>query len=182
MGGNTIVNGILAIANGKVTLGSHNLLLGPSATISATPSSTVMIIVTGTVELRKEFPAGYAGTFTFPVGDDTGTPGYSPVTLHFTGGTFASGNYAGVNLKNEKYPDPDITDNYLERYWTITQSGITGFTCNASFQYLPADVTGDETLISCTKVNPLPWTTYGLANAGGQGRRWRLSFGTYHNR
>ena len=163
--GHTQVNGMLLLTSGKVSLGSKNLLLGPSASISGTPSSVAMIIVTGSGELRKEFPAGFTGGFVFPVGDDTDTPEYSPVTLNFTGGTFAAGNYAGVTLVNAKYPDPDITGNYLNRYWNISQSGITGFICNASFQYLPADVSGTENLISCTKVNPLPWVTYSLTNA-----------------
>lgn len=165
IGGNTTVNGTLALTNGRVTLGSNNLVLGPSGAISGTPSASVMIIVTSSGELRKEFPAGFTGVFVYPVGDDTGTPEYSPVTLNLTGGTFAAGNYVGVNLVNAVYPDPNITGNYLNRYWNLTQSGITGLTCNATFQYLPADVTGTETLISCTKVNPLPWTTYALTNA-----------------
>jgi hypothetical protein len=124
-----------------------------------------MIIVTGTGELQKEFPAGFTGSFTFPVGDNSGTAEYSPVTLVFSGGTFTAGNWVGIKLANSKYDDPAITGNYLNRYWTVTQSGITGFTCNASFQYVAADVTGTESGISCTKVNPVPWVTYGLTNA-----------------
>ncbi|MEI7727652.1 MAG: T9SS type A sorting domain-containing protein [Bacteroidota bacterium] len=165
VGGNTTVNGVLALTSGKVALGSSNLLLGPTATISGTPSATVMIIVTGSGELRKELPAGFTGAFTYPVGDDTGTPEYSPVTLTFTGGSFAPGNYAGVSLKNVVYPDPNITGNYLNRYWTITQNGMTNLACNAVFQYAAADVTGNESVISCTKVNPAPWVTYALTNA-----------------
>ena len=166
IGGNTTVNGNLILTNGRVTLGANNLVLGPSAVIIGTPSASMMIIVTGSGELRKEFPVGYSGAFTYPVGGVSGTPEYSPVTLSFTGGTFAPGNYVGVSLANTVYPDPNITGNYLNRYWNLSQSRITGLLCNASFQYLPIDVTGDENLISCTKVNPLPWTTYGLTNAG----------------
>ena len=165
IGGNTRVNGTLTLTSGKVTLGSSNLLLGPAATIAGTPSATVMIIVTGTGELRKEFPSGFTGAFNYPVGDDTGTPEYSPVTLTFTGGNFGSGNWAGVSLKNTVYPDPNITGNYLNRYWALSQSGIANFTCNAAFQYVAADVTGNENKISCTKITPASWVTYGLTNA-----------------
>ena len=163
--GDTRVNGVLSLTGGNVALGSGNLVLGPSAMVSGTPSATLMIILTGTGELRKEFPSGFTGAFTYPVGDDTGTPEYSPVTLTFTGGTFGPGNYAGVSLKNTSYPDPNITGNYLNRYWTITQSGISAFTCNASFQYVASDVTGTESKLACTRVNPLPWTTYAVTNA-----------------
>lgn len=165
VGGNTTVNGVLTLTSGRVALGSNNLLLGPSATISGTPSASLMIVVTGSGELRKEFPAAFTGSFTFPVGDDTGTPEYSPVTLTFSGGTFPAGNYVGITLVNNKYPDPNITGNFLNRYWTITRSGISNFTCNAAFRYLSADVTGNEDQISCTKVNPLPWVTYAPANS-----------------
>ncbi len=166
IGGNTTVNGNLILTTGKVTLGSNNLVLGPSAVIIGTPSASVMIIVTGSGELRKEFPAGYSGTFVYPVGDDTGTPEYAPVSIIFTSPAFTPGNYVGVNLRNEKYPDAGITGNYLNRYWNLSYSGITNFLCSATFQYLPADVVGTESKLSCTKVNPLPWTTYGLTNAG----------------
>ncbi len=164
VGGNTNVNGSLSLTTGNISLGANNLVLGASAVIVGTPSSSAMIIVTSTGELRKEFQAGFAGTFTYPVGDDTGTPEYSPVTLAFNTATFAVGNYVGVNLKNVKYPDPNIIVNYLNRYWNISQFGIANLNCNATFQYLAADVTGDENLISCIRVNPLPWITYALAN------------------
>lgn len=164
--GESRVNGTLTLTAGKVILGSNNLLIGPTADIAGTPSPAAMIIVTGAGQLRKEFPSGFTGPFTFPVGDATGTDQYSPVTLVFTSGDFTSGNnYVGVNLANEKYPDSDITGNYLNRYWTISSSGISSFICNATFQYLAADVTGTENLICCTKVNPLPWVTYALTNA-----------------
>jgi len=163
IGGNTWVNGNLALTSGKVALGSNNLLLGPTAAIVGSPSASAMVVPTGSGEMRKEY-AG-TGSFTYPVGDATSTAEYSPVTLNFTGGTFAAGNYVGVSLKNEMYPDLNITDNYLNRYWNISQSGITNFNCNATFQYLPADVSGTENKLSCTKVNTLPWITYGPTNA-----------------
>jgi len=166
LGGNTGVNGTLTLMSGKVTVASYNLNLGPSAIIAGTPSASAMIVVTGSGELRKEFPTSFTGSFTYPVGDATGTSEYSPVTLVFLSGTFAAGNYAGVSLVNDKYPNDTITGNYLTRYWTITKSGITAFTCNATFQYVAADVTGTESLISCTRVDPLPWITYSLTNAG----------------
>ena len=164
LNGDTWVNGVLTLAGGKIACGSNNLFLGPAATIGGSPSVSAMIIVTGTGQLRKEFSS--AGSFTFPVGDITGTPEYSPLTLSYISGSFAAGNYAGVTLVNSKYPDPGITGNYLNRYWTVTQSGISGFSCNATFQYLPADVNGNESLLSCSKVNPLPLTTYSLTNTG----------------
>lgn len=164
LGGNTQVNGNLTLTNGTVTLGNNNLQLGPLAVIVGTSSASVMIVVTGTGELRKEFPTGYSGTFVYPVGDDTGTPEYSPVTIIFTSPVFSPGNYVGVNLRNEKYPDAGITGNYLNRYWNLSYAGISNFQCNATFQYLTSDVTGTESKLSGSRVNPAPWVTYGPTN------------------
>ncbi len=159
IGGNTNVNGTLTLTTGNVTLGSNNLLLGPTATVSGTPSATAMVVATGAGELRKEFSS--AGTFTWPVGDATATPEYSPVSLTFSAGTFGTGNYAGVKLVNSAYTGSSV--NYLNRYWTLTQNGITTPTYTATFQYLPADVNGIESQIYCKKVDA-PTAIYGAAN------------------
>ncbi len=158
------MNGNLKLTNGLLTLGSSNLLLGTASAISGTPSATNMIVATGSGQLQKGFSSGFTGSFIYPVGDNTSTAEYSPVTLNFTAGTFATGNYAGVNLVNAKYPADPNTGSYLKRYWSISQSGITGITCNATFQYLIADVNGTESQVYCLKVLPLPFVTYSPAN------------------
>jgi hypothetical protein len=155
--GNTIVNGVLTLSGGVTSLGNFNLILGSGATVSGLPSSTNMIAATGNGQLQKQFSG--AGSFTFPVGDVTGTAEYSPVTLDFSSGTFASGNLAGVNLRDAQYPGTGVS--YLTRYWTVSQTGITGFSCNATFQYHFSDVVGTEADIFSFKVDPvLPWTAY----------------------
>ncbi|MEI7896924.1 MAG: hypothetical protein WCJ26_07795 [bacterium] len=163
--GDTRVNGILKLKNGLLKLGSNNLVLGPSASdsISLTPNLS-MVVPTGVGEFRKEFAS--AGTFKYNVGDSTGTgvAEYSPVTLAFTSGTFGANNYAGVKLVNAKYPNDSITTPYLSRYWALSQSGITAFNCNATFNYVAADVTGTEASLYCNKVDPSPWVAYGAAN------------------
>jgi hypothetical protein len=153
------VDGSLTLSTGLLVLGTKNLLLGPSATVGGTPTATNMVVATNTGQLRKNFTG--TGSFTFPVGDNTGTAEYTPVTLNFTGGSFSSA-YAGVNLTDAKYPDDSIATNYISRYWNLTQSGITGFTCNATFNYVTADLTGDPTKIYCVRVNP--WTNFDLVN------------------
>jgi hypothetical protein len=160
---NLTMNGHLKLTNGLLTLGSGNLALGTASTISGTPSAGAMIVATGTGQLTKGFAS--AGSFTFPVGDNTGTPEYSPVTLNFTSGTFGTGNFAGVSLVNAKYPGDPNTTHYLNRYWTVTTNAITGFTCDAAFDYVPADVTGTEAEIFCVKVNPAPYVAYNPADA-----------------
>ncbi|MBL7903444.1 MAG: hypothetical protein JNL22_00340, partial [Bacteroidales bacterium] len=128
---NAQVTGVLTFTSGRLNLGSNNLSLGTAATVAGTPSASSMIVATGSGQVRKSFSA--AGSFTFPVGDNSGTAEYSPVTTQFTVGTFGSGNYVGVNLTNTAYPG--AIGSYLNRYWNVTQSNISGFSCNASFVY-----------------------------------------------
>jgi hypothetical protein len=162
MANNSQVNGVLALTSGRVTLGTKNLALGLSATIAGTPSAGAMVVATGTGELRKAF-SGF-GSFTFPVGDNNGTAEYSPVTLNFTSGTFGGGAYAGVSLANTAYPDPLVNTSYLNRYWNVSQSGITGFSCNAAFNYLVSDVVGTEADIAAVRITPAPAVFYDAAN------------------
>lgn len=141
LGADATVNGTLLLTNGLLTLGSYNLTLAGSAAIGGTPSSSNMVIADGSGELRKEFNS--IGSFMFPVGDNTGTVEYSPVTLDFTNGTFGSGAYAGVKLTNASHPNFLGTPvDYLTRFWTVNQSGISSFSCDVKLNYVDADVVG----------------------------------------
>ena len=158
---NTHMNGVLNLTSGLVTLGANNLRMGPLASVSGAPSAANMVVASGAGELRKDFAS--PGSFTYPVGDVTGTAEYSPVTLAFTGGTFGANPYAGVTLTDAQYPG--TATSYISRYWTLTTNDITGYACNATFQYVNADVTGTEADIFCFRVNPAPFTAFNVANA-----------------
>ncbi len=157
------VNGTLNLTSGLLTLGSNNLTLGSSSTISGTPSATAMVVPTGSGELRKTFTA--PGSFTFPVGDNTVTTEYSPVTLNFTSGSFSSA-YAGVKLANSKHPNNTSVTHYINRYWTVSSSEISGFSCDASFTYVDADIVGTEANLYCGKWDGLGWTLLNAVDAG----------------
>jgi hypothetical protein len=157
---NVTVNGNLTLTSGLLNLGSNNLLLGANTLIAGTPSDTNMVVATGSGELRKAFAA--PGSFTFPVGDDIGTPEYSPVSLDFTTGTFGTDAYAAVRLVNA--PLNGTTTNYLNRYWNVAATGINSFTCNANFNYLAEDVTGNEAGLMCVQSLPPDLTVHGAAN------------------
>jgi len=160
LNGNTTVNGIFTFTSGRLHLLTYNLTMGTAATVAGAPSATAMVAATGAGQLRKSFSA--AGSFSFPVGDNIGTAEYTPVTVNFTGGTFGSGNYVGVNLANLAYPG--ASGSYINRHWNVAQSGITGFTCNATFKYIPADVIGTESSIFCVRVLPEPQTNFLVTN------------------
>jgi len=158
--GNTKLNTGLGLQSGTIRLGINNLTLGSTAIVTGKPSASAMVIATGTGELRKSFSG--IGSFTFPVGDDSGISEYSPVTLNFTGGTFAAENYVGVKLTNSAYSG--YADNYLNRYWSLTQSGIAASQYDAVFHYVTADINGNENNISCVQVEPTPIISYTPAN------------------
>jgi hypothetical protein len=144
------VNGPLMLTSGLLTIGNNNLTLGSSSVIVGSPSVTNMVVASGSGEMRKCF--SNTGTFTFPIGDTTGTPEFSPVTLSFTGGTFQAGAYVGVNVANG--PVSGIASSYLNRKWTVASSGIESFSCDASFDYAAADVNGNEASLYCVQVLP----------------------------
>ncbi len=159
------LNGNLILTDGLLTLESNNLVLSPTSTIAGSTSSSAMIVATGTGQLRKGFITGFTGSFIFPVGDNTSAPEYSPVTLTFSAGTFGTGNYAGVNLANAKFAGDPNTTSYLNRYWNVSSSAITGFNCSALFQFVTADVIGNELQIFSMQVAPAPFTDFGLVNS-----------------
>ena len=159
------VNGTLTLTNGLLILGTKNLTLGPSATVGGTPSATAMVVAEGTGEFRKEFFA--AGSFIYPVGDNTAPPEYSPVTLNFTSGTFNPGAYAGVRLTNSiGYGFLTLPTNYINRYWEVSHSGISPFSCDVTFQYVDADIVGNENLIYLSKWDLSSWSIFDVANTG----------------
>ena len=159
---NTQVNGSMTFTSGLVNIGNTNFTFGSSATVAGIPSTTSMIVATGTGQVQKVWSG--IGAFTFPIGDNNVTAKYSPVTLNFTSGTFAAGAVAGVNVVNAKYNDPLNIGSSLNRYWNITQTGIAAFTSDATLQYMPSDVTGTESSINTWRVVPTPFIAYNAAN------------------
>ena len=164
LGGSASIAGNLNLTSGLLTLSSNNLTLGSSSSISGnTPSASNMVVADGTGQLIKSFSV--TGSFTFPVGDNTGTAEYSPATVNFTAGTFAVGASLGVNLRNAKDPNTLTETNYLFRYWDFTNTGISSFSCDVTLNYIaPADVTGNEALIYMGHYSSGTWTGYNAAN------------------
>jgi hypothetical protein len=150
LGSDITINGKLALKSGLFNIGNGNLILGVNAAIAGTPSAANMSVTSGNGEFRKIFAS--TGSFTFQIGDNTGTPEYSPATLNFTTGTFASGAFAGIRVANAA--TSGTANNFLNRNWSVSSSGIESFTCDARFDYVAADVTGTESDILCFQLLP----------------------------
>ncbi len=161
LAGNVTVNELLSLNTGNLTLGTSNLTLGTSATVGGTPTATSMVVTNSTGKLCKTF--GATGSFTYPIGDNTGTAEYSPATLNFTSGSFASAQ-ACVNVTDTKHPSNSSATDYLTRYWTVSQSGITGFSCDTTFTHKDADIAGTESNLYTGQWNGTAWSRLNAAN------------------
>ncbi len=159
---NISVFGNLGLTSGNLNIGSNIITLAPVTAIAGTPTASNMIIASGTGEVRKLFTG--IGSFTFPVGDNTGTLEYSPASINFTSGTFNAGAYASVKLVNSKYPANNSASNYLNRYWTLNQYNISNFSCALSFNYVDADIAGTESAIYLGQYTAPYWTKLNITN------------------
>lgn len=167
---NKTVQSSLTILNGVLETGAFNLNLGVSCLLNITaPSSAKMIAVSGTGRLSKAFGAN--GSFLFPIGDLTGAAEYSPVTVTVTGTAYASASVS-VQTTNSKHSSNASSTNYLQRYWTLSQTGITNCTVTANTVYVPADISGTEGSVSGAwhqgTFNQLtnPWIKTGALSGG----------------
>ena len=157
--GSVTVNGTLTLTLGSITLGANNLTLANA--VGGTPGSTKMVIVTSTGEVRHTTTT--TGSYTFPIGDATN---YTPVSINLTSGSGFSSAYIGASVTNAKHPNNASTTNFLNRYWKINQTGITGAVATATGTYVAGDIAGTETSIKAAQLNGVfnaatnPWIKY----------------------
>ncbi|MBI1223211.1 MAG: hypothetical protein GC180_11455 [Bacteroidetes bacterium] len=143
----------LVLTGGIVYLGSHNLMADSAATSSGSPSASAMIVQNGSGRVVKRY-ISTSPAFVFPLGEETGTTEYSPVTLSFNSGTFGSLAIVSVTLKDSASTVCAGGNHYISRYWTFSSSGITSFSANITAQYVQADVVGTESNIAARMSRP----------------------------
>ncbi|HRP44662.1 MAG TPA: hypothetical protein PLU27_07845 [Ginsengibacter sp.] len=149
--GTSFTNGLLEISNNDLTFNTS------SSYTSAGIGS--FIVADGSGKVIKNFNA--PGSFTFPIGDNTGTAEYSPATINLTSVTETVP--VSINLRNSNHASNNSPTNYLNRYWSVTASGT--YTGNADFIYTDADIVGTESSLITAGWNGSAWNLYGNANA-----------------
>lgn len=163
---NLTINNQLTL-NGQLLLNDKTLYLPANSIVGTFGAAEGMIVDnqgTSGGEIRLSVPAG-GGSFTLPVGDNTGSStDYTPVTITFSGGN-NPGAYATVQTINEKHPQNKNTANYLNRYWTVQTSGVTG-SWDFSATYSDGDVVADEAKIDLGTYIGSVWTKGNPANTG----------------
>jgi hypothetical protein len=129
------VNGTLSFNTGKVITGPNHLILGNSATVSGASSSDYVY-----GNLVKGIESGTASK-NFEIGDASV---YAPVTLTFSGTTNGTGSIAAATFSGES---PEINSSNIDpsknvnRYWSLENSGVTGFTSyDAAFTFASGEV------------------------------------------
>ncbi len=147
----------IVLQNGIFTLGSFNLSIPAvgSITTPGTFSSTNMIAADGTGQLIKFIAGGSTPAFIYPIGDNTGTPEYSPVTIGIN--SSAVGGSIGVRVVNGTPPAPAVS-NYLNRYWVFTTASLTSYNYTLSMGYNAADVVGSESAMQPSRYNGTTWS------------------------
>ena len=149
----------LSMDNSLLNIEDYNLIMLDGSSINGTFSSNNMIIANGNGVVQYKITEN--GEFIFPVGDETY---YSPVVLDFISGSYSDA-YVAINVTNSKHPENTSTTDFLQRYWTVTQSGISSFNCDAIFNYVDSDINGTEANIYGAYFNGTNWQMINQVNA-----------------
>ena len=138
--GNTRIGTSLTFTSGKIKTANFNLTLANVATFSGAGASK-FIETAGTGQVFKEVTANISAN-EIPVG--VGTT-YRPAFLT-TSGTYSSAKI-GVRVLAVADPNrpPKLSD-YINAYWPITKTGVTG-TVTVAGQYVDPDLAAGRRLI-----------------------------------
>lgn len=140
---------------GKVLLGNYNYVIGD--TVIGTFSTSAMMSTMGTGMVKKIYTG--KTSFLFPVGCLTR---YTPVTIT-NNGTFTA-DTVGANVTNTKNPANNNSTDYLNRYWTLSETGATVNNYTAVFSYTLSDIVGTEANFVGARYNGSAWTTLAAVN------------------
>lgn len=143
------VNGTLTLNSGRLVIGSNNLTLGTNAVDGGPFNVNTMIVADGTGFVRRPYTA--VGSFFFPIGDTTSSLAYSPISVNITEGSFANG-IVSVSLVDDIHPNNNSTQNYISRYWKVSQTGITNAVATVNANYIAAEVLVAENTMSTAQL------------------------------
>ena len=146
--GNTIVNSVLSLTNGNLSLGSgaFNLTLAPGASISGAFDGNHMVVCDGTGSLIKQGTTQNDFVMVYPVGTGTSYTPYEVSSLTATVTGIGAISLRAVPLIAPGPPSAASTD--LKKYWNVSTSGLSSIDANLRLTYInPSEVGlgGDQT-------------------------------------
>ncbi len=161
------ISNVLTLTSGNINLGSNNLVITNSASGAISGGSFLSYIqADGTGKVIWDVAVG--NTMDFPIGDNND---YSPLTFYLNSGNLASANIS-LYVTDAKHPNLPVETDYLTRYWTLEESGITNPNYNVSYTYTDDDINGDETILFPSKYSS-EWTRGSIpANTGSNTLSW----------
>ena len=135
-GGITLANDItvantLALGNNKITTGANKVTIGSAGSVTRGTGYVVG-------NLARTVGTG-SSTPTFDVGDATN---YTPVQLAFTGVSTGGTLTAATTATAHPVANALSATKRVNRYWTLTNSGIGGGSYDATFNFVAGDVGG----------------------------------------
>ncbi len=166
--GTATINGMLTWNVGNISLGTFNLTLGPSASISSTNTfgSTHMIVCNGGTNTGSLVRLGDAASdfiMTYPVGAGVL---YTPMTISAFSATITTPASISINSIPTYYSAGGAIASDLNRYWTVNTSNLANIVSNASFSYVAGDVpgSGTEGSYETSVYSGGNWNFYGSVN------------------
>jgi fibronectin-binding autotransporter adhesin len=130
LGGNVNVGGTLTFTSGTVTTGSNSLYVTSTGSVSRTSGHVVG-------NFKKNIAT--SASKTFEIGDASN---YTPVTVTFVSVTVAGDLTASTTASDH----PNISSSAINsaktanRYWTLTNGGITFTTYDVTLNFVPGDL------------------------------------------
>ncbi len=136
-------NGVMTLSQAVLVINDSDAVIGPTGSIGAGAaifSASNMVATMGSGALVKKFSSG--GSFTYPIGELTGSADYTPATLTFpnVSGTFT----AGIKVVDAKHPQNASAASFISRYWAAEIVSTAQRSGSATFTYVHADVVGPE--------------------------------------
>jgi hypothetical protein len=131
LSGDVTVNGALTLTSGNITTGSNKVIISSTGTVARTSGHVVG-------NLQKNVATG-ATSRTFEVGDAST---YTPVIVAFASVTSA-GDLSATTTAGDH---PNISTSSfnatksVNRYWTLTNSGVAFTTYSATFTFVAGDL------------------------------------------
>ena len=149
-GGTKTFGGTLNFGTGTYRISSNTLF--PAFTSS------------GSADIILRIPVSANGTYTFPLTTSGGNS--IPATVAITATSYNIGAYIEITSLEGKHPENKNTTNFLNRYWTITTSGITITNYDVTVNYLSTDIAGTESAIAAGLwTGSLPWQKGNVASS-----------------
>ncbi len=158
---NVSVTDELNMQNGIIDLQSSTLTLEDGSVLNGSFDNACMFVSNTSGNLIRGISSN--GTYLFPVGDITGSNDYTPASIEMTSGTYSNASLA-VNVQNSKHPNNSSTNDYLNRYWKLSASGITNPEYDVTLDFVAGDIAGNDANIYAGYYIPSQWYVLNLVS------------------